>query len=385
MELPAGTVIDRYRITRLIGIGGMGAIYEVTHLDSGKRVAMKMMSKELATHPEALARFRREVKVTTDLAHPNIVEIVDFGAAPTGEPYLVMEYLDGEDLEARLERDGRVSLPVAVQIIKQVASALSVAHAEGVVHRDLKPGNVFLLRTPDGSVFVKVVDFGISKVLKAATTKLTMARAVVGTPEFMAPEQAAGRIDWIDHRTDQWALAVLAWHMLSGRLPFWKPEVHEILNQVITGDPTPLAPEFAPLIPREVDKVLRRALTKKREDRYPTINAFARAFEAAAATAPARREAPAEAAAPAAAPRDDRARSRPRSPEPRGGGWLLPLLVIALAVAAAGWYFRVEITSSEWWPAGLPRVQGTRPGGDPTIAPQRSGDSEHARRRPPRP
>jgi serine/threonine protein kinase len=385
MELPAGTVIDHYRITRLIGIGGMGAIYEATQAGTGKRVAIKMMSKELAAHPEALARFRREVKVTTELAHPNIVEIVDFGAAPTGEPYLVMEYLDGEDLEARLEREGRVPLPVAVQIIKQVASALSVAHAEGVVHRDLKPGNVFLLRVPDGGVFVKVVDFGISKVLKAATTKLTMARAVVGTPEFMAPEQAAGRIDWIDHRTDQWALAVLAWHMLSGRLPFWKPEVHEILNQVITGEPTPLAPEFAPLIPREVDKVLRRALTKKREERFPTINAFARAFEAAAASAPARPEAPARAAAPQRDPDRERARPRPRQPAPARGGRWLPLLVIALAAAAAAWYFRVEITSSEWWPAGLPRAHGARSAGDPTIAPQRSGDGEHARRRSPRP
>ena len=183
----------------------------------------KMMAKELADHPEALARFRREVKVTTELAHPNIIEVVDVGASPEGVPYLVMEYLDGEDLEARLERDGRVPLPMAVEIVKQVASALSVAHAEGVVHRDLKPGNVFLVRVPGDAVFVKVVDFGISKVLKAATTKLTMARAVVGTPEFMSPEQAAGRVDLIDHRSDQWALACLAWHMLSGRLPFWKP------------------------------------------------------------------------------------------------------------------------------------------------------------------
>ena len=271
MDLPAGTVLgDSYRITRLIGIGGMGAIYEATQVGAGKRVAIKMMAKELAEHPEALARFRREVQVTTELAHPNIIEVVDVGTSPTGVPYLVMEYLDGEDLEARLEREGRVPLPVAVQIIKQVASALSVAHAEGVVHRDLKPGNVFLLRTADGSVFVKVVDFGISKVLKAATTKLTMATAVVGTPEFMSAEQAAGRVDLIDHRSDQWALACLAWHMLSGRLPFWKPDVSAILNQVITAEPTPLAPEFAGLIPRDVDKVLRRALSKKREDRFPT-------------------------------------------------------------------------------------------------------------------
>src|SRR5262245_38717591 len=180
MDLPVGTILgDNYRITRLIGIGGMGAIYEAAHVSSGARVAIKMMSKELSEHPEALARFKREVKVTTELAHPNIIEVVDFGQAPTGQPYLVMEYLEGEDLERCLERDGPVQLNVSVEIIKQVASALAVAHAEGVVHRDLKPGNVFLLAREDGGVFVKVVDFGISKVLKAATTKLTMARAVV--------------------------------------------------------------------------------------------------------------------------------------------------------------------------------------------------------------
>ena len=208
MDLPVGTILgEHYRVTRLIGVGGMGAIYEASHMGAGKRVAVKLMSKELAAHPEALARFRREVKVTTELAHPHIVDVFDFGETPTGEPFLVMEFLDGEDLGHRLERDGRVTLEVAAQIVKQVASALSVAHAEGVVHRDLKPDNVFLLRVAngaavaDGGVFAKVVDFGISTVLKAATTQLTVARAVVGTPEFMAPEQASGhRLDRPPHR-----------------------------------------------------------------------------------------------------------------------------------------------------------------------------------------
>jgi serine/threonine-protein kinase len=373
MDLPIGTVLgDSYEIVRPIGIGGMGSIYEAAHVSTRKRVAIKMMSKELAAHPEALARFRREVKVTTELAHPNIIEVVDFGSSPTGEPYLVMEYLDGEDLEARLEREGRVPLSVAVQIIKQVASALSVAHAEGVVHRDLKPGNVFLLRVEGGGIFVKVVDFGISKVLKATTTKLTMARAVVGTPEFMAPEQAAGRVDQIDHRSDQWALAVLAWHMLSGRLPFWKPDVNGILNQVIAEDPTPLAPEFAGLIPREVDKVLRRVFSKKREDRYPTINAFARAFEAAAGAAPAR-----PAAAPARAPQQSR-RPQPK----RTGLWISVAFVVLLAAAAAAWMFRVEITSSEWWPEELPRATGAQPAGGSKLAPD---DGAHRRKSSPRP
>jgi eukaryotic-like serine/threonine-protein kinase len=367
MDLPAGTVLgDTYRITRLIGMGGMGAIYEAAHLGVGKRVAVKMMSKELAAHPEALARFRREVKVTTELAHAHIVDVFDFGASPTGEPYLVMEFLEGEDLEARLEREGRVPLPTAVEIIKQVASALAVAHAEGVIHRDLKPGNVFLLRTEADRVFAKVVDFGISKVLKATTTKLTMARAVVGTPEFMAPEQASGRVDHVDHRSDQWSLAVLAWHMLSGRLPFWRAEVHAILNQVIAEDPTPLAPELARTIPRDVDKVLRRALSKRREDRFPTITAFARAFEAAASGV--------SAAAPE--PRRGRSAAAPRKPR-RSGPWLLLLGAGAVALGGAGWVFRGEIMASKWWPGGA--VRSARSTGGPTAAP--SDDGEHRRRR----
>jgi serine/threonine protein kinase len=374
MDLPVGTVLgEHYRVTRLIGVGGMGAIYEASHMGAGKRVAVKLMSKELAKHPEALARFRREVKVTTELAHPHIVDVFDFGETPTGEPFLVMEYLDGEDLGHRLEREGRVTLEVAVQIVKQVASALSVAHAEGVVHRDLKPDNVFLLRVADGAVFSKVVDFGISKVLKATTTKLTVARAVVGTPEFMAPEQASGRIDWIDHRTDQWSLAVLVWHMLSGRLPFWKPEVYQILNQVIAEEPTPLHQDLAPLIPREVDKVLRRALSKKREDRFPTINAFARAFEAAA-TGKAARSSSARAATLEQQPEQRRSRVQAKS---RGGLWL-SIGVLGLVLAGAAWVFRDELPLPKWWP-GEAATRGARPPGGPTVDPI-PGDPQ--RRRP---
>jgi len=385
MDLPVGTILgEHYRVTRLIGVGGMGAIYEASHLGAGKRVAVKLMSKELAKHPEALARFRREVKVTTELAHPHIVDVFDFGESPTGEPFLVMEYLDGEDLGHRLEREGRVTLDVAAQIVKQVASALSVAHAEGVVHRDLKPDNVFLLRVADGSVFSKVVDFGISKVLKATTTKLTVARAVVGTPEFMAPEQASGRIDWIDHRTDQWALAVLSWHMLSGRLPFWQPEVHQILNQVITEEPTPLHPDLAPLIPREVDKVLRRALSKKREDRFPTINAFARAFEAAAVGKPTRSSS-SRAATLQQPDGPVRGERRPAHAKSRGGLWL-SIGVLGLILAGAAWVFRDELPLPKWWP-GQAATRGARPAGGPKIEPVPGDrDGAPARRRPaPRP
>jgi serine/threonine-protein kinase len=354
MDLPVGTVLDHYRLTRLIGTGGMGAIYEAADVSGGRRVAVKVMSREMVAYPEALARFRREVKVTSALEHPNIVDVFDFGTSPAGQPFLVMEYLDGEDLDYRLQRERRLPLPDAVQIVKQLASALAAAHAEGIVHRDLKPGNVFLVRggggAGGGEVHVKVVDFGISKVLKASTTQLTVARAVFGTPEFMAPEQAAGRIDLIDHRTDQWALACVAWQMLSGQLPFWRPDVNALLAQVAAEEPNPLQGDDAALIPPELDKVLRRALSKRREDRWKTIGAFARAFESAAgAVAPARST---PAAAPAVAP----AREAPPARRHRRGSWVaVTAVVFAIAVVAAGaaaWIFRADLPFARYLPGG---------------------------------
>jgi serine/threonine-protein kinase len=371
MDLPIGTVLgESYRVTRLIGVGGMGSIYEAEHTRvKKKRVAIKLMSKELAAYPDLLARFRREVKVTTDLAHPHIVDVVDFGEAPTGEPFLVMEYLDGEDLDHCLARVGKLPMPTVVTIVKQLASALAVAHGEGVVHRDLKPGNVFLLKADDGGVFVKLVDFGISKVLKSGVTQLTMARDVFGTPEFMAAEQAAGRVDLIDHRTDQWSLAAVAWLALSGHHAFSKPEVSETLNQVVAGEPNPLPREHADRIPNEVGKVLRRALSKLREDRFPTVSAFARAFEAAAGTAPARPSGP--------TPVLEGGSRRKRR---RTGTWL-SIGGIGLALAAAAWTFRADLPFSKWWPGGASSAgsaPSARSHGAVPTAPDRAAD--HKRR-----
>ena len=205
---------DSFRLTRLIGMGGMGAVYEGTQLRLGKRVAVKLLARELSSNQEALARFRREAEVTSQLGHPHIVQVFDFGTAPTGEPYLVMEYLEGEDLDQRIRRSGRLPLATTVSVVKQVASALSSTHARGIVHRDLKPANIFVLEIEGETDFVKVVDFGISKV-RAASVRLTGASAVMGTPNYMSPEQALGQIDEIDHRTDQWSLACIAYEMLA--------------------------------------------------------------------------------------------------------------------------------------------------------------------------
>ncbi len=276
-----GTVLEgAYRVTRLIGEGGMGAVYEAVQLRLNKRVAVKLMARELAANREALARFHREAEITSHLGHPHLVTVIDFGTAESGEPYLVMEHLDGEDLDHRLRREGRLSVETAVHVVRQVASALNAAHDQGIVHRDLKPGNIFLSQIPGEPDFVKVLDFGISK-MKAARTQLTSASAVMGTPNYMSPEQASGMVEEIDHHADQWALGCIAWEMLLGRGPFVADDAGALFYQIIHQDPHPLAPRV-PGLPADVEPVLRRALNKQPAGRFPSMRDFARAFEAAA-------------------------------------------------------------------------------------------------------
>lgn len=279
-----GSVLDgSYRVTRLIAEGGMGAVYQAIHLRLNKPVAIKILARQIASNDEALARFRREAEVTSRLGHPHLVQVIDFGSSESGEPYLVMECLNGEDLDQRLRRVGRLPLAAVVEITKQAASALAAAHVEGVVHRDLKPANLFLVSIPGEDDFVKILDFGVSKI-KAARTKLTRASSVIGTPDYMSPEQATGLVDEIDHRTDQWALGCIAWEMLAGRAPFMADDVTALFYQIIHMDPHPLSKWVAGL-PSGVEPVLRRALAKQSTERFPTIKDFARALDAAAAAA----------------------------------------------------------------------------------------------------
>jgi serine/threonine-protein kinase len=276
-----GTVLDdSYRVDGLLGEGGMGAVYKATHLRLDKSVAIKVMARELASNPEALERFRREARVTSAIGHPHIVQVFDFSATPAGEPFLVMELLDGEDLDRRLRRAG--SLPVAqvVRIVKQIASALAATHAKGIVHRDLKPGNVYLLEVAGERDFVKVLDFGISKVCTSAT-KLTRTAAIIGTPSYMSPEQANGNSDQIDEKTDQWALACIAWECLSGQGPFAGDTVLSILYRIVHEQPGALLQKVPGLDP-QVEAVLSRALSKDKSKRFAGVDELAEAFERAA-------------------------------------------------------------------------------------------------------
>jgi serine/threonine protein kinase len=280
-SLPLGTILgDAYKLQRRLAEGGMGTVYEAEQLRLRRRLAVKVMSRELAGNREAFSRFHREAEILSQLAHPHIVQIVDFGAAPAGQPYLVMEFLEGEDLERRLRRTGALPLAAVAAIVRQIGWALAATHGRGIVHRDLKPANVFLLDIEGEPDFVKVVDFGISKTSNT-DAKLTRASVLMGTPHYMAPEQASGRLEAVDHRTDQWALGCIAWEMLSGRPPFDDREITTLFYNVVHAEPAPLAPQV-PGLPADVEAVLRRALAKRPADRFASVTACCQAFEAAA-------------------------------------------------------------------------------------------------------
>jgi serine/threonine-protein kinase len=256
-----GQVLDgRYRVERLLGEGGMGAVYEGRHVLVGKRVAIKMLHAEYATSEEVLKRFYREAQSAAAIGHKNIIDIFDVGVTPGNEPYIAMEYLEGEDLESLLEREGRVTVEAACGILEPALLALEAAHAKGIVHRDLKPANIFLLRGEGGAPVVKLIDFGISKVTGTGSTKLTQTGSLLGTPAYMSPEQARGDAD-LDHRTDLYAMGVILYQMLTGQLPFRGAHYNELLINVLTTDPTPLR-ELESSIPAEVEALVLRELNK---------------------------------------------------------------------------------------------------------------------------
>jgi eukaryotic-like serine/threonine-protein kinase len=250
---------DAYRVTRMIGEGGMGTVYEATHLRLPKRVAIKCLNRDLLRNQEAFARFQREAVMASSLGNRHIVEVVDFNYLPDGSPYMVMEYLDGEMLSARLHRRGRLEPAEVLEICGQVASALSTAHKQNVVHRDLKPDNIFLCPSDEGE-FVKLLDFGVSKI-RGGEQNLTGDLAMLGTPSYMSPEQARGDARAVDHRADVYALGAVVYEMLTGEVAFGGETVYEVVTKIATQMPPPMH-LLVPGLPPSADAVVRLALSK---------------------------------------------------------------------------------------------------------------------------
>ena len=276
--LPLGTLLrDTYRLARLVGRGGMGEVFEATHARLPGRFAVKVLHPHCVSDPKAIVRFRREAEITSGLRHPNIVAIIDFDYTPAGAPYLVMEYLEGSELARVIADEAPLPLDRVLRIVDQIVSALAAVHRRQIVHRDLKPQNVFLVHGERaGDEHVKLCDFGISKV-RAASVALTGERVLLGTPQYMSPEQARGTGE-VDARTDQFALAAIVYEMLTGRLAFPGDRIEIVVYRICHESPRLLGPPWGPALAAALD----RALAKAPEDRFASVEDFGAALRDAA-------------------------------------------------------------------------------------------------------
>jgi len=261
------TIDDRYRVDSLLGKGGMGLVYRVTHTRLNKPLAIKVLRRENTRDEEVLARFRREAESASAIGNQHIVDINDFGVLTDGSTYFVMECLEGMDLIEAMDLMPRMPEERALRIATQICRALGAAHDAGIVHRDLKPENVFLIRREQTEDFVKVLDFGIAKVAHRPE-RLTRQGEVLGTPHYMSPEQCEG--ENVDYRTDIYALGVLLYEMLTGHVPHDADTMMGILTKHLYEDPIP--PKVrVPQVSAELERVIMRCLEKKPERRYQTM------------------------------------------------------------------------------------------------------------------
>ena len=281
-----GTVLaETYRITRLLGQGGMGTVWEADHVRlPGKRVAIKMLHGAGLYDPDSIARFRREATILSRIGHASIVDVIDVNVSEDDRPFQVLELLEGETLHARLAR-GPMPLAEAMALIEQIGSALQAAHIAGIVHRDLKPANVFCVRDDRGQTRAKVLDFGIAKVFGGQSLQ-TRAGTVLGTPQYMAPEQAEGSPECVDARADVFALGAMSYEMLGGRPAFDGDTPLAVTYKVVHAEPRPLR-ELAPHVPASTIAAIERALAKDRAARFQDVPSFLAALSASNATGPA--------------------------------------------------------------------------------------------------
>ncbi len=273
-----GTVVDeRYEIASVIGEGGMGVVYAARHRTLGKRFALKALRKDLATDREIAARFMQEARTAASVSHPGLVEITDFGKLATGQPFFVMELLEGQSLAQLIRRGGPIPAARAVEIVRQIADALGAAHDRSIVHRDLKPDNIHISPGAARRDHVTIVDFGLAKVIGAS--RLTRAGMVFGTPHYMSPEQAQG--DPTDHRADIYALGVVMYEMFTGRVPFEADSYMGVLTKHMYMAPTPPSQLVGIEKLGVLEDIILRCMEKKPDHRYRTLLELSRDLDLA--------------------------------------------------------------------------------------------------------
>jgi serine/threonine-protein kinase len=274
---PGDLIAGKYLVNRALPAGGMSLVFSATHVELGIPVAIKFLLADSSSSPDVVTRFLREARATVELRGEHVVRVYDVGRLETGEPYMVMEYLLGRDLREELVRCGPLPCGLAVDYVLQACEALAEAHARGIVHRDIKPSNLFLGQRPDGSALVKVLDFGISKIeAHAADLSLTATQSLLGSPQYMSPEQVRSSRQ-VDARTDIWSLGVVLYELVTGRVPFTAPTL-PALSAMIVADPVPALRTRCPYCPDELEAVILKCLEKERALRYADVGELAAAL-----------------------------------------------------------------------------------------------------------
>jgi eukaryotic-like serine/threonine-protein kinase len=279
-EVKEGDILaGKYRVERVLGVGGMGVVVSALHVQLDERVAIKFLLPGALANPDAVARFGREARAAVKIKSEHVARVTDVGVLESGAPYLVMEFLHGRDLAAVVHEGGPLPVAIAVEYVLQALEALAEAHALGIVHRDLKPANLFLTLRADGTPSVKVLDFGISKVTApdgSSDMGMTKTQTVMGSPLYMSPEQMASSRD-VDARSDIWAAGTVLYELVTGRVPFQAETMPQLCTMILRDDP-PAPRSFQPGIPEGLQQVILRSLQKQRSDRYQNVAEFSAAL-----------------------------------------------------------------------------------------------------------
>ena len=277
---PGQILLGKYRIERVLGMGGMGVVVAATHVTLEERVAIKFLLPQALTNGEAVARFLREARAAVRIKSEHVARVTDVGQLENGAPYMIMEYLDGADLGTIAQRRGALPIEDGVEYVLQACEAIAEAHALGIIHRDLKPANLFLVTRADGTPSVKVLDFGISKVTgmgaSGADLSMTKTTTVMGSPLYMSPEQMASSRD-VDARTDIWALGAILYELLAGTVPFQADTITQLCVMILQ-QPAPSLRNVRPDAPEGLQLVITRCLDKDRTKRFGNVAEFAHAL-----------------------------------------------------------------------------------------------------------